>query len=80
MPSVGTILAPSREMERVVFTRRGLPPRRDVHGSGRSWDGAESRPLARVLGLARRIVLLNAILAVPVYFYVMCEFKLAGMW
>jgi hypothetical protein len=50
----------------------------------KSWHTAgrcvEQNPLSRVLRLARRLFVLNLILAVPVYLYVMYEFKVAGMW
>jgi hypothetical protein len=40
----------------------------------------QTGPGSRTLRLARQLFLLNLVLAVPVYFYVMYEFKLAGMW
>jgi hypothetical protein len=40
----------------------------------------QAGPVSRTWRLARQLLVLNLILAVPVYFYVMYEFKVAGMW
>jgi hypothetical protein len=36
--------------------------------------------MSGILSLAKKLFWLNLIAAVPVYLYVMYEFKVAGMW
>ena len=67
-------------MDGDAFAARGRLRRRDVHGSDRTLGGAEYVTMFRILKLARKLFWLNLIAAIPVYFYVMYEFKMAGMW